>query len=174
MSGIKFVFRPYACVSNAAEDASHKFNKNFPKSEKILHPGNPDATFSKELPYIHRKEIFRADATITYNKRSLWIEKSAEFIQPVRPFLRIAFHLDGYHRTFLAQNEIDFIIPVSPIKYFKTMQESLAYQISADTRFKDSPPCPAVENGLFKSQWAIHHLQRIVIYLQLRNTGTPP
>lgn len=109
------------------------------------------AIFSKQLPHIHRKEIFRADATITYNKRRLRIEKFAEFIQPVRPFFRIAFHLNGYHRTFLTQNEINFIIPLTPIKYFKTMHEGLAYQIGTDTRFKDSSPCLAVENGLFKS-----------------------
>ena len=93
------------------------------------------AIFSKQLPHIHREEIFRADATITYNKRRLRIEKFAEFIQPVRPFLHIAFHLNGYHRTFLAQNEIDFIIPFTPIEYFKAMHEGLTYQIGTDAQF---------------------------------------
>ena len=131
-------------------------------------------SISKQLPHIHRKKIFRTDATITYNKCRLRIKKFAEFIQSFCPFLRIVFHLNGDHRTFLAQNEIDFIIPFTPIKYFKTIHEGLAYQISSDTRFKDSSPCLAVENGLFKGQRAIHYLQRIVIYLQLRNTSTPP
>ena len=81
--------------------------------------------------------------------------------------------LNGDHRTFLAQNEIDFIIPFTPIEHFKTIHKGLAYQISSDTRFKDSSPCLTVEYRLFKGQRAIHHLQSIVIYLQLGDAGTP-
>ena len=58
-------------------------------------------------------------------------------------------------------------------EHFKTMHEGLAYQISSDTRFKDSSPCLTVEYRLFKGQRAIHHLQSIVIYLQLGDAGTP-
>ena len=63
--------------------------------------------------------------------------------------------------------------PAHANKIFQ-MHEGLTYQIGSDTRFKDSSPCLAVEYRLFKSQRVIHHLQRIVIYLRLRNTGTPP
>ena len=38
-------------------------------------------SISKQLPHIHRKKIFRTDATITYNKCRLRIKKFAEFIQ---------------------------------------------------------------------------------------------
>ena len=63
------------------------------------------AIFSKQLPHIHRKEIFRADATITYNKRRLLIEKFAEFIQPVRPFSALLFTSMATTEPFLRKTK---------------------------------------------------------------------
>ena len=82
---------------------------------------------SKQLPQIHRKEILRTDSAVSHDERRLRIEKFAELIQSVRPLLRIAFHFDGYHRTFLTQDEIHFIVPLTPIEHFKAMHKGLAY-----------------------------------------------
>ena len=58
------------------------------------------------------------------------MEQFAELVQSVCPFLGIAFHLDSDERTLLAQDEIHFIVPLTPIEHFKTMHKGLTYQIS--------------------------------------------
>ena len=102
------------------------------------------------------------------------MEKFSESFQTIRAFFCIAFDFYGNYGLVLAENEIHFVIALSPVEYLKTTNKCLTDEIGANSGLKDMSLCFAVSKGLLKSQTIINHFKRIVVHLQFRNTCFTP
>ena len=79
----------------------------------------------EKIPYIHRKELFGANTTITHDKCRFWFEHISKLTKSFRILFGITLHLDGNDCSLLAKNEINFVCKFTPIKHFNAMNKSL-------------------------------------------------
>ena len=92
-----------------------------------------DKQLFEQCPYIHRKELFGANATITHDKCRFWFELISEPTKPFRVLIGITLHLDGNDCSLFAKNKINFVGKFTPVKYFNTMDKGLTDNPSTNT-----------------------------------------
>ena len=72
----------------------------------------------EKIPYIHRKELFGANATITHDKCRFWFELISELTKSFRILFGITLHLDSNDCSLLTKNKINFVGKFTPIEHF--------------------------------------------------------
>ena len=112
----------------------------------------------EKSPYIHRKELFGTDTTITNYKYRFRAELISKLIKSFRILFCITLYLDGNDRSLLAKNKINFVGKFTPIEHFNAMNKRLTDNPSTNPRLKDAPTLFSIHNSLFKCMRIIHHL----------------
>ena len=87
----------------------------------------------EKSPYIHRKELFSADTTITNYKCRFRAELISKLIKSFSILLGMTFHLNSNDSTLLTKDKINFIGKFTPIEHFNAMNKSLTDNPSTNT-----------------------------------------
>ena len=83
---------------------------------------------SEQFPKVHRQEIFCMNTTFTHDEGRAGLEPLPEHIKAFGALLGIALDLNGNDRPFLAQDEVHFVVAVTPVEHLEAMDKGLAYQ----------------------------------------------
>ena len=98
----------------------------------------------EKIPYIHKKELFSANTTITHDKCRFWFELIPKLTKTFRFLFGITLHFDGNDCSLLAKNKINFVGKLTPVEHFNAMNKSLIDNPSTYPRFKNAPPLLAI------------------------------